>query len=224
MSKITDFLNYAASHPVATIRYDPSDMILHVHSDASYLSESEARSRAAGIFFLGNNFPDAAHPSMPLSNGVIHVLCKIMKNVMSSAAEAEIGSAFLAAKDALPLRVALVEMGHPQPPTPIQVDNTTAVGFDNSRIKMKATKAIDMRFYWIRDRIADNQFFVYWGKGDGNSADYVSKHHSPTHHQVMRPHFCVNRLLCLEKVISCLLRGCNNSCRISMPNKLGTRH
>ena len=118
MTKITDFLNYAATHPVAIIRYNPSQMVLHVHSDASYLSESNARSRAAGIFFLGNHFPNASQPSMPLSNGVVHVLCKLLKNVMSSAAEAEIGSAFLAAKEALPLRVALIEMGHPQPTTP----------------------------------------------------------------------------------------------------------
>ena len=105
IEKITDFLNYAATHPVTVIRYLPSDMILHVHSDASYLSEAKARSRAAGIFFLGNKFSDPINPSMPLSNGVVHVLCKIMKNVMSSAAKAEIGSTFLTARDALPLRV-----------------------------------------------------------------------------------------------------------------------
>ena len=220
MSKITDLLNYAATHPSPTIRYSPSDMILHVHSDASYLSEAQARSRAAAIYFLGNAFPDPAKPSMPLSNGAIHVLSKIMKNVMSSAAEAEIGSTFLSAKDAIPLRVCLEEMGHPQPPTPIQVDNTTAVSFANSRLKQKATKAIDMRFYWIRDRVNQKMFSIYWGPGSGNSADYVSKHHSPTHHQNMRPTFFANRLLRTQKVISCLLRGCNNPCRI----RLSTRH
>ena len=64
IEKITDFLNYAATHPVAVIRYLPSDMILHVHSDASYLSEAKARSREAGIFSLGNKFPDPENPSM----------------------------------------------------------------------------------------------------------------------------------------------------------------
>ena len=218
LSKVTDLLNYASTHPSPTIRYLPSDMVLHVHSDASYLSEAQARSRAAAIFFLGNAFPDPAKPSMPLSNGVIHVLSKIMKNVMSSAAEAEIGSTFLSAKDAIPLHVCLEEMGHPQPSTPIQVDNTTAVSFANSRLKQKATKAIDMWFYWIRDRVDQNMFQIYWGPGTGNSADYVSKHHSPNHHQNMRPMFFTNRLLCTEKVISCLLRGCNNPSRIIVPN------
>ena len=32
-------LNYAATHPNATIRYTASDMVLHIHSDASYLSK-----------------------------------------------------------------------------------------------------------------------------------------------------------------------------------------
>jgi hypothetical protein len=37
-------LDYLATHPDATIRYHASDMILNIHSDASYLSVSNARS------------------------------------------------------------------------------------------------------------------------------------------------------------------------------------
>jgi hypothetical protein len=40
------FLNYCATHSDAAIRYVPSDMILKLHSDASYLSESGARSQS----------------------------------------------------------------------------------------------------------------------------------------------------------------------------------
>jgi hypothetical protein len=50
-------LDYLATHLDATIRYHASDMILHIHSDASYLSVSNARSRLGGLFFLGNNPP-----------------------------------------------------------------------------------------------------------------------------------------------------------------------
>ena len=32
-------LNYSATHPNAKIRYTTSNMILYIHSDASYLSE-----------------------------------------------------------------------------------------------------------------------------------------------------------------------------------------
>jgi hypothetical protein len=45
------FLDYLATPPDATIRYHTSDMILHIHSDASYLSVSNARSRLGGLFF-----------------------------------------------------------------------------------------------------------------------------------------------------------------------------
>jgi hypothetical protein len=47
-------LDYLATHPDAKIRYHASDMVLHIHSDASYLSVSKARSRLRGLFFLGN--------------------------------------------------------------------------------------------------------------------------------------------------------------------------
>ena len=119
MSKITDFLNYAATYPIATIHYFPNNMITHMHINASYLSESYARSHASGIFFLGNSSPNPTLPlkNAMLTNGVIHVLCEILTNIMSCAAEANIGFTFLTACDALHLRVALAEMGHPQPPT-----------------------------------------------------------------------------------------------------------
>jgi hypothetical protein len=44
-------LDYLATHPYATIRYHASDMILHIHSNASYLLVSHARSWLGGLFF-----------------------------------------------------------------------------------------------------------------------------------------------------------------------------
>jgi len=84
---ITQILNYVATHPLAVIKYVASPMILQIHSDASYLSEPKARSRAGGHFFLSNK-------SSTLPNGPIHTLSNIMRNVMASAAEAEIGAVF----------------------------------------------------------------------------------------------------------------------------------
>ena len=67
-------LNYAATHPNAKIRYTASDMILYIHSDASYLSEPQARSRAGGHYFLGDKRPDMTTPptNRPRLNGPIH--------------------------------------------------------------------------------------------------------------------------------------------------------
>ena len=91
MDAIVQLLNYAATHPDAAIRYYKSDMVLYVHSDASYLSESQARSRVGGYFYLGNT-NEPADTTKP--NGPIHIESRIMKNVMAVASEAEIGALF----------------------------------------------------------------------------------------------------------------------------------
>jgi hypothetical protein len=57
----SQMLDYLATHPDATIRYHASDMILHIHSDASYLSVSNAWSRLGGLFFPGQQIPRARH-------------------------------------------------------------------------------------------------------------------------------------------------------------------
>jgi hypothetical protein len=63
-------------------------------------------------------------------------------------------------------------MGHEQPATPIQVDNSTAEGIVNKRVQPKRTKAMDMRFHWLRYRWILNQFRYYWRLGSKNYADY----------------------------------------------------
>jgi hypothetical protein len=60
-------LDYLATHPDAAIRYHASDMILHIHSDASYLSVSNARSRLRGLFFWATNPPSKTHLTDPSS-------------------------------------------------------------------------------------------------------------------------------------------------------------
>jgi hypothetical protein len=106
---------------------------------------------------------------------------------MASAAESEVGALFLNGQEAIPLRNALIELGHPQPPTPLQTDNTTAAGFANDTIKQKRSKAMDMRFDWIKCRVRQNHFRLHWRPGSENQADYHTKHHFPTHHRRMRP-------------------------------------
>ena len=54
LKRVRQFLDYMATHPNAVIRFRASDMILNVHSDASYLSAGRARSRVGGYFFLGS--------------------------------------------------------------------------------------------------------------------------------------------------------------------------
>ena len=80
---------------------------------------------------------------------------------MGSADEAKIGASYINGQEAVPIRTLLLELGNPQNANPIQVNNSTADGFANDTIKQKRSKAIDMRFYWIRDRISQDQFLIY---------------------------------------------------------------
>ena len=48
-------MDYVASHPDAILTYNASNMMLNVHSDASYLTERKARSRAGGHFFMASD-------------------------------------------------------------------------------------------------------------------------------------------------------------------------
>ena len=182
MKRVKQFLDFAASQEPAVLTYRKSGMVLAVHSDAGYLNESKARSRAGGHHFLSENVEN------PPNNGAIHNLAEIIKAVMSSAAEAEIGSLYLNARKAVEERNILEEMGHPQPPTPIQIDNSTAEGIINARTQPKQTKAMDMRYHWLRDRaVAQKQFRFFWRPGATNRGDYWTKHHPPSHHVEMRP-------------------------------------
>jgi hypothetical protein len=120
-----------------------------------------------------------------LTNGAILIVSTVLKHVMSSAAEAEIGAVFLNAKEGSMLRTTLEKLGHPQPPTPLQTDNTTSTGYSNRTIKQKPTQAMDMRFYWVKDRVKQGNFHVFWGPGYQNLGDYFMKHPSPEHHKKM---------------------------------------
>ena len=53
----------------------------------------------------------------------------------------------------------------------------------------KRFREIDMRFYWVRDRIRQNHLHVFWEEGKKNLAGDVTKHHPKWHHRTMRPRY-----------------------------------
>jgi len=138
MRRVQHFLDYAATKESAVTTYRTSDMVLAIHSDAGYLNEEGARSRAGGHHFLSENIDS------PSNNVAIYNEALIIKAVMSSAAEAEIGALYTNARKGVEERNILRVMGHPQPPTPVQTDNSTAEGIINLRVQPKRTKAMDM--------------------------------------------------------------------------------
>lgn len=169
MEQAKQLLDYCASQEDAVLTYNASDMILAVQSNAGYLTKNQARSRAGGHFFMSIDVP------YPPNN--------------ASAAEAELGALFLNAKEAVNIRNILQEMKHPQPPTPIQTNNSTVEGVLNNKVQPKRMKSMDMRIHWLLCRRAQSQFWYYWRPGKTNLADYFTKHHPPAHHRNVRAEF-----------------------------------
>ena len=71
---------------------------------------------------------------------------------MASSAEAEMAALYITAKNIILILNTLIEMVWPQPKSPIQTDNSEAVGFSNNTIVNKATKSADMKLWCLRDR------------------------------------------------------------------------
>ena len=104
--------------------------------------------------------------------------------VGTSAAEVELGGLFFNGKEGIPLRTTLIELSHHQPKTgtTLKTDNSTADGSVYNNARQHKYRAMDMHFYWIRDRVKQGHYNVYWKHGNFNKADYVTKHYPPSEH------------------------------------------
>jgi hypothetical protein len=127
-----------------------------------------------------------------------------MCEIAPSTAEAELGTLFHNGKEACSVRTTLEEMGHPQPPTATGADNNAAAGIANDSIKQKRSKAMDMRFCWMRDRVQQGQFCTTWCKGAFNKADSFSKHHPTARHRDLQSAHLHEPPSCNSNCFDCL--------------------
>ena len=166
-------LDYLHTNPNMVVHFYASDMILNVHSEASYLSTPKARRRVGEHYFLGSLSQD----NKPMKvNGPIYALCEIIRLITASAAEAELAALFLNAKETKIMCLRLEEMGSLTPKTPIHhINNTTVVGIVNNTIKWQCSRAIEMCYFWLLDQENQNEFkFKHW-PGTENMGDYHTK-------------------------------------------------
>ena len=68
-------------------------------------------------------------------------------------------------------------------------DNTTANGVANNTVRLKRSKAIDMSYHWIRDRVQRGDYNVLWGPGKDNDGDFLTKNHPASHCRDVRGNF-----------------------------------
>jgi hypothetical protein len=127
---VNQFLHYVAMNPNAIMQSHKSNMQLRIHSDASYLNEPKACSQIRGHFYLGNNMNET-----DVHNGAIHSNTTMSDMVISSAVESELGALFPNDKEGTGFQTTLAELGHSQNATPIQTNNTMALGIANQKIK-----------------------------------------------------------------------------------------
>ena len=131
-------------------------MILAAHADAGFINKSKDRSRSGAHIFISENH------LKPKLNAPLLTIAQMINYVMASSAEAEIAALYITAKNMIPLRNTLIEMGWPKPNSPIQKYRSTAVGFTNKTIVNKSTISVDMKLWWLRDRESQDQFRYYW--------------------------------------------------------------
>jgi hypothetical protein len=158
-------------------------MQLQLQSDASYLCRPGARSVLGGFHFLG--YPERI-------NGPIFCTSKIISCVVASVAEAELGAAFQKGQKAAEFRNTLHELGYPQTPTTIMIDNTVAEGLAADTINAKRSKSMDVRFFWLRDRIRKDHFAVKHLAGGWNISDFFTKSLPKDKFEQFSPYVVVN--------------------------------
>ena len=174
-------------------------MILHIDSDAAYLSEPWAHSRTVGHYYLSllPANPEKSPNLPPPANGPINTEWIILKHVVASAAEEEVRGLFQKGQTAVLLRTTLHEVGSPQPPTPTKTDNSAAEGIIINKVRQKSSKAIDIIFYWMKERVKQKYFFIYWKPGSQpQGCTIMEKFHTHT-----KPYGCTHpKLYICEKM------------------------
>ena len=154
---------------------------------------------------------------IPLHNGPFLTIAKILKNVMSSASKYELAGLFTTAKEMVPLRQSIIEMVFPQPKTPIQCNNSTAVGVTNETIVPCKNKSVDMKFHWLCCRELQQQFRYFWAAGKLNLSDYSTKTHPPPYTTfLIGQHIRANLLMLTARVCS---NTQNSVTRVTFPSE-----
>jgi hypothetical protein len=145
----------------------------------------------------------------------------VLKDVVSYVADAKFGALFVNAEEGTITRTTLSETGHKQDATEIKTDNTTADGIINNTVQQKRSKAMDMRFYWVKYRVEQDHFSGGWAPSDTNMGDYLTRDHSPVHHKFMRPYYSHEKhsSMIIHGIILAILRGCVDISPSSQPDR-----
>ena len=156
--KVPQLFDYVATHPNPIIRLSPATW-------CSNLTATPAISKPANP----SAEPEATYTPQNLR---IKVPSVILKHIASSAAEAEHGALFVNCKEAMVIGQTLKDINLKQGATPCTTDNSTANSMINDTIKKQRSRAMDMRYMWVQDKVRQGHFVLKWKAGKDNYADY----------------------------------------------------
>ena len=162
MGQCIDLLNYLATNQDAKVRFHASNMVMNIHSNASYLSKTNSCSQSCWHFFMGW-MPKNDEPIQ--LNGAFYVNTTILCFVVASVAEAKLGAHFHNFQDGIIFRQMLEDLGHKQPQTLVHCNNATAVGIANNTVKCQRSRSMEMRFFWVGNKEAQNIYEICWHPG-----------------------------------------------------------
>ena len=112
-------------------------MQLYIDLDAACLVAPKAKIRIVGYFYLSDHYTEGSGNPSPKLNAPIHIEWQLLKNVVSSAVEAETSAIFHNCKIAIWIRRMLEALGYEQLIIPLKIDNSTAEVFSNNALKEK---------------------------------------------------------------------------------------
>jgi hypothetical protein len=144
MGRCIELLDYLTTNSDAKVQFYASNMVMSIHYDAYYLSKTMSCSRACGHFFIGWTPKNGEAIRL---NGAFYTNTTIIKSVIASAVEAELGALFQNCQDGIIFRQKLADLSHPQPKTPVHCDNPMAVGIANNTVKKQPSQLMEMRFF-----------------------------------------------------------------------------
>ncbi len=183
MGRCIQLLDYLASNTEVKVRYYASNMVMNIHLDAPVGNQCAQQSMWA--FFHGMNAKKwRAHQNKWC---ILHErdnpeIC----GGISGGSQTGCPLPQLSRRDNIPANIG-GDMGHPQPKTPVHCNNATAVGIVNNTIKRQQSRSMEMRFFGVGNKVAQDMYALRWHPGQENLADYQIKHHIGSHRVAVRP-------------------------------------
>jgi hypothetical protein len=71
----------------------------------------------------------------------------------------------------------------------VHCNNATTVGIANNTIKQQQSRSMEMKYFWVGDKVAQDLYSLGWYPRQENLADYQSKHHPSAHHTAVHPYY-----------------------------------